>query len=159
MEKLDTKNSPSKDVTVEELIQRYGRPVKDTVLATFLERDVRTIRKHARSLGGREVIPGVFSFTLKGLDQVFLGDPTPVVQHTVSTASEAQKERSIQNKSGTPAPVIGHLKGKGGNGKLRVDRHGLWTGTANNKPSTKPKKVEEPVFFEEDVSKYHQEIG
>jgi hypothetical protein len=51
------------------------------------------------------------------------------------------------------------LKGKGGNGKLRVDRHGLWTGTANNKPSTKPKKVEEPVFFEEDVSKYPQEIG
>jgi hypothetical protein len=158
---LDTKKSPSTKVTVEDLFHRYGIPVEDRVLADWLDLDVRTIRKYVRSLGGREIIPGVFLFTIEGLDEVILGSnsPAPVARPTNPTASEPQKERSIQNQSGTPSPVIGHLKGKGGNGKLRVDRHGLWTGTANNKPSTKSKNVEEPVCFEEDVSKYPQEIG
>jgi hypothetical protein len=161
LQKLGEKRASQEEVTVNGLIQRYGRPVKDTVLATFLERDVRTIRKHARSLGGREVIPGVFFFSLEKLDEVLLGlnEVPTAAQHANFTAPEPGKVKTDRIISGIAPPVIRHSKGKGGNGKLYEDKHGLWKGTDNNKPLTKPKKVEEPMFFEGNVGKCPQKIG
>jgi hypothetical protein len=83
----------------------------------------------------------VFLFTLNGLDEVLLksNDPTPVARPANLAASETQKERPIQNQKGTPSPATGHSKGRGGKRNF-VDKHGIWPGTGNSKPTTKSKK-------------------
>lgn len=123
-------------ITKEDLVERYGAPVADTVLAEYLERDVRTIRKHAHRFGGRELIPGIFLFTQKGLDEVILKRPEDNDQDQRPNESNPRLQKTTPNQSKPEKPVlvIGPSKVKGGkNGKLDADKHGLWTEIKNER--------------------------
>jgi hypothetical protein len=119
-------------MTKEDLVKRYGPMVSDRTLAEYLDRDVRTLRKYAHKLGGRELIPGVFYFPLIKLDEVILKPSKPQAGANLSDFSnpkpQQQQPTTKPSLSCRPLKVIGYSAGKGGQyGKVGEDKHGLWS--------------------------------